>query len=290
MSRIEMAAGCPLGGNGAGPTRFLLGERDGRFAVAADYPTHAVSLDLNSFDASSPREIGGMLVCVHRGEIKLLGASGCWSLAQDYMVYIPAERSYRLMADRPTSLTLVKFTGSETIWPHVGCWAAPISPLAAEMTAFALRWGPYRDPDDALANDFFATLGKLFPIWFEGKRKMWTPFGNAPDMDKAIAFARNHLETASVTDTASAAGMSERTLRRRFKDELGINWRDFINEIRMSEAMKLLGETNSSVTQAAYAVGFNSLGAFTVAFTNYTGKTPSAFAREHRSVRIPHRH
>jgi AraC-like DNA-binding protein len=285
MSRADIRINCPLGESSNAVTRFLLGRRDERFGIADSDPSHAVELDLASFDASSEREPGGMLVCILRGEIRLLGASGCWSLPQGHMVFIPAERSYRLAADRPSSLILVKFNDNEPLWHHHGCWAAPMPALAIEMASFAARWGAHRDFGDRLANDFFRTMGQLFPVWFDGKRKMWTPFGNAPDMDRAIAFARDHIETASVTDTASAVGMSERTLRRRFKDELGISWRDFITEVRMSEAMKLLGESNSSVTQAAYAVGFNSLGAFTVAFTNYTGKTPSAFAREHSPMR-----
>ena len=100
-------------------------------------------------------------------------------------------------------------------------------------------------------------------------------------MDRAISYAREHMETVSITDTAAVIGMSERTLRRRFKDELGITWRDFINEIRMSEAMKLLRQGRTSVTEAAYSVGFSSLGAFTVAFSNHTGMTPSSFSRQH---------
>jgi AraC-like DNA-binding protein len=33
-------------------------------------------------------------------------------------------------------------------------------------------------------------------------------------------------------------------------------------------------------------VGFNSIGAFTVAFSSYAGMTPSAFARRHSHFRI----
>ncbi|HEY0121837.1 MAG TPA: helix-turn-helix transcriptional regulator [Rhizobium sp.] len=275
-----------MSGDTDGLRRFALGSRDERFAVQRACPSHAVELRLSSFDASSEGEPGGMLVCVHHGEAKLLGVAGRWTLPSGHMVFIPAGRSYRLAATGPVYLTLVKFTGSETVWHHTGCWAVAMPGLAAEMISFARRWGPERDAGDTLANDFFRTIGQLFGVWFDTKRKMWTPFGNAPDMDRAIAFARDHIETASIADTAAAVGMSERTLRRRFRDELGINWREFINEVRMSEAMKLLRHERASVTETAYAVGFNSIGAFTVAFSNHTGFTPSAFARRHSSLAI----
>jgi AraC-like DNA-binding protein len=279
MKRVELGESCPLSGDTDGMQRFALGPRDRRFAVPQSHPTHAVELQLPSFDASSEREPGGTLVCIHHGEARLLGVAGRWTLPSGHMVFIPADRSYRLASSGPVHLTLIKFTSAETVWHHPGCWAVAMPALATEMVSFALRWGPERDPGDVLANDFFRTLGQLFAVWFDSKRKMWTPFGNAPDMERAIAFARDHMETASIVDTAAAVGMSERTLRRRFRDELGINWREFINEVRMTEAMKLLRQGGASVTETAYSVGFNSVGAFTVAFSNHTGLTPSAFAR-----------
>ena len=280
MSRISGSAGCPIG-DGVQITRFQLGPRDARFTVHADDPTHVVDLELESFDASSLGEPGGMLVSIHKGEARLLGAAGCWTLPAGHMVYIPADRSYRLQASEPSKITLVKFTNGEPAWCHAGCWAIATPALSAEMLAFARRWDRSRDPDDQLANSFFVTMGALFSEWFDSKRRMWTPFGNAPEMDRAISYAREHMETVSISDTAAVIGMSERTLRRRFKDELGITWRDFINEIRMSEAMKLLRQGGTSVTDAAYSVGFSSLGAFTVAFSNHTGMTPSSFSRQH---------
>jgi len=281
MNRTKTPIDCPLSGDADALVRFALGRYDERFAVSQSRPTHAVEMHVPSFDASSERESGGMLVCIHHGEVMLFGHAGRWTLPTGHMVYIPPERSYRLAATGPVEITLVKFTGGEAVWRHAGCWAVAMPALAVEMISFARRWGPDRDPADALANDFFQTMGQLFAVWFDTKRKMWTPFGNAPDMERAIAFARDHIETASIADTATAVGMSERTLRRRFRDELGINWREFITEVRMSKALKLLSQKNSSVTQTAYAVGFSSIGAFTVAFTSYAGMTPSAFARKH---------
>ncbi|MGV1793948.1 helix-turn-helix transcriptional regulator [Rhizobium sp. A37_96] len=281
MKAMEPEESCPLSGSVKVMQRFVLGRRDERFAISRAQPSHAVELKLSSFDASSERESGGMLVCVHDGEAKLFGAAGCWTLPSGHMVFIPADRSYRLAATGPVELTLVKFTGAEAVWHHPGCWAVAMPALAVEMASFARRWGVDRDPADQVANDFFRTMGHLFAIWFDTRRKMWTPFGNGPDMERVIEFARDHLETASLTDAAAAVAMSERTLRRRFKDELGISWREFINELRMSEAMRLLRQGNISVTETAYAVGFNSIGAFTVAFTSYTGSTPGSFVRRH---------
>jgi AraC-like DNA-binding protein len=257
---------------------FAFGPKDQAFAIADGAPTHTVSLPLRKFDASSEAEPGGMLVWVELGEACVLGPSGRWTLPAGFMIYIPARRPYRLIAAKPTEVTLVKFTRAETDWRHPGCWTIPVPTLAREMIIYSRRWDAARDPADALANSFYAAMGLLFADWFDRKRALWTPFGNAPEMQRAIAFARGNFDTVSVVNAAAAAGMSERTLRRRFKNELGISWREFITELKMNKAMELL-RGKQTVTETAFAVGFSSIGAFTVAFEEYTGTLPSAFAR-----------
>ncbi|MER9418444.1 helix-turn-helix domain-containing protein [Mesorhizobium sp. M0306] len=203
---------------------------------------------MRKFDASSEAEPGGMLVCVEQGEVRLLGPSGRWTLPAGFMVYIPTMRPYRLVAANPATVTLVKFTASETDWRHPGCWTVPIPVLAREMVGYSRRWNCLRDPADALANSFYEAIGRLFADWFDRKRAMWTPFGKAPEMQRAISFARANFDSVCVAEAASAAGMSERTLRRRFRDELGISWREFITELKMNKAMELL-RNRQSVTE-----------------------------------------
>jgi AraC-like DNA-binding protein len=73
--------------------------------------------------------------------------------------------------------------------------------------------------------------------------------------------------------------MSERTLRRHMQSELGQTWRDFIRELRMKKAMELLRKERKSIIETAFEVGFSSSSAFSHAFMEYVGKTPSAYAR-----------
>lgn len=58
----------------------------------------------------------------------------------------------------------------------------------------------------------------------------------------------------------------------------------------MNRAMELLSREHLSVTQTAFAVGFNSVGAFTVAFAAYAGRPPSAFSPRRGRESPEHRH
>jgi AraC-like DNA-binding protein len=59
--------------------------------------------------------------------------------------------------------------------------------------------------------------------------------------------------------------------------ETGISWRQFLHQARMLRAMELLVEADASITDVAFAVGFNSLSAFAKSFAYFSGQTPSKF-------------
>lgn len=275
----DTATACACGAGGPVSPDFALRDADPRFRIPAGVPSHAVRLTDVRFDASSAAEPGGTLFAVLRGVVTLEGPRGRWALLCGQMVYIPPERPYRLRAERPADVVLVKLTRGEVDWRRDGCWAVPMTALARELILKATDWGPARQPTHGGVDAVFRTLGFLCGEWFDRRRVMWTPHGDSPAIGAAIRYARENLRAPSIGGAAAAAGLSERTLRRRVQEELGVGWRDFVQELRMNRAMELLSRERLSVGDTARAVGFNSAAAFTVAFTGHVGLSPSAFAR-----------
>ena len=56
----------------------------------------------------------------------------------------------------------------------------------------------------------------------------------------------------------------------------------FIRELRLSKAAELLAEENQSVTQIAFAVGFDNLSYFAKVFQERYGVLPSQYGRSER--------
>jgi AraC-like DNA-binding protein len=56
-----------------------------------------------------------------------------------------------------------------------------------------------------------------------------------------------------------------------------MSWRTYLLHARMLRAMALLVSPGQSVQKTASAVGFDSLSAFTRAFTKFCGETPSSY-------------
>lgn len=91
--------------------------------------------------------------------------------------------------------------------------------------------------------------------------------------------AANPAENLPVNYWADKLHMAERTLIRRFRAETGMTIVQWRQHARVLEAIKLL-TSGESVTQAALAVGYESLSAFIAVFKQVTGELPSQFIRK----------
>jgi AraC-like DNA-binding protein len=73
-------------------------------------------------------------------------------------------------------------------------------------------------------------------------------------------------------------GISRAQLLRKMKEMTGISTSEFIRNIRLEQAARLLREQKVNVTQVAYAVGFSNLAHFSTIFRKHFGVAPSDFA------------
>ncbi len=81
---------------------------------------------------------------------------------------------------------------------------------------------------------------------------------------------------------ASVAHLSVSALEHRFKKYLSRTPKQFINDIRLENAKRLLLETNLPVATIAANVGFPDASYFTRQFTKQVGHLPSTFREDYR--------
>lgn len=79
-------------------------------------------------------------------------------------------------------------------------------------------------------------------------------------------------------DFAKIAGMGRRTFTRTFRDETGMAFAMWRQQIRLMAAISMLGE-GQSITNIAYEVGYESPSSFTAMFHRVLGVAPSHYAR-----------
>ncbi len=73
-------------------------------------------------------------------------------------------------------------------------------------------------------------------------------------------------------------GISRAQLHRKMKEMTGISTSEFIRNIRLEQAARLLKEQKLNITQVAYTVGFSNLAHFSTLFRKHFGEAPSEYA------------
>lgn len=100
--------------------------------------------------------------------------------------------------------------------------------------------------------------------------------------DELVLLAQTHLrENANTPPTinklADQLGVSTRTLNRRFKEAVGITPLEYLQNIRMESARELLSQTNLTVGEIAWQLGFQDAGYFSRLFLRHRGLSPLAY-------------
>lgn len=102
-------------------------------------------------------------------------------------------------------------------------------------------------------------------------------------MQKVHEYVMKHFrEEIRLNEVASLVGMSSAAFCRYFKTRTNKTLSEFVSEIRIGHACKLLLEGQLSVNQIGYDCGFNTISNFNKQFKNLTYKTPVQYQREYR--------
>lgn len=75
-------------------------------------------------------------------------------------------------------------------------------------------------------------------------------------------------------------GISRAQLHRKMKEITGISTGEFIRNLRLEQAARLIREGKINVTQVAYSVGFNNQTHFSTVFKRHYGMTPTEYAEK----------
>lgn len=97
----------------------------------------------------------------------------------------------------------------------------------------------------------------------------------------ALRIARSLLlspgDRRTLADWSRVVHLSTRSLERAFSSETGLTWRQWRQVSRMARATQLLLGSRMSVTAIAHRVGFDTHSAFTRAFREFHGISPTEF-------------
>ena len=101
---------------------------------------------------------------------------------------------------------------------------------------------------------------------------------NSATSSKVYNYIDLHMgDKIRVQDIAREIKISRSYLSVQFKKETGINLNDFINQIKIDEAKRLLATSDKNITQIATLLAFSSQSYFDLIFKEHTGMTPKEY-------------
>lgn len=122
-----------------------------------------------------------------------------------------------------------------------------------------------------------AYLTLFLQLLLEYSTKM--DFKLTPDIGKAVDYILDHIcEELSIDLLASLCNLSVSQFKHKFKSQMGISPRDFINSQKIEFSKSLLLE-DKTVTEIAMELGFNTSTYFSTVFKRYTTCTPLEYRK-----------
>ena len=116
----------------------------------------------------------------------------------------------------------------------------------------------------------------------EIKRSRYKPIFKAVDL--SVDYIKKHLhESICISDIATVVNLSESRVSHIFKEITGMTASEYVENARMNRAMRLLEESDTSITTVALSCGYCDNSYFSLRFRRKNGIPPSAYRKQHRS-------
>jgi AraC family transcriptional regulator of arabinose operon len=94
----------------------------------------------------------------------------------------------------------------------------------------------------------------------------------------SVQYIKNHIHAEiKINDLANTIGISSTYLLEIFKNKLGVSPKQYLNNLRLTTAKKMLSETDMSVTQIARSVGYDDVLTFSRFFKSHEKQAPSTY-------------
>ena len=105
-------------------------------------------------------------------------------------------------------------------------------------------------------------------------------------MERIMKVVNEHLSDSNfnVETMTKEVGISRAQLHRKMKEMTGLSVSEFVRNIRLEQAVRLLKEQKINVTQVAYTVGFSNLAHFSTVFRKQFGVSPSEYTGQNMKV------
>ena len=100
----------------------------------------------------------------------------------------------------------------------------------------------------------------------------------SPTVKKAMHYMSEHFnENITLNDISNLVGVSVQYFSKIFKEEVGCNYVDWLNSLRINRAKELMESTQMTIKEVGFQVGYNDPNYFSRIFKRYEGVAPTEY-------------
>lgn len=216
------------------------------------------------------------LIVVAAGAARVDGPTSLAVVPAGHLCFVPAGLAVSVSVTDPTEGWQLRLAGTPSLAP-TELTVSTAAPVLVGLLQDAAGWGPSA-PSPAVGTAWQAALLGLLPRWMGAPRPLTLSKGTHPALRRALAALLPRLShPVGLPDAARAASVSTRTLQRRCAADLGMPLSAWLTRARVLQAVELLAQARDPVSAVAARCGYQSAAAFTRAFSQQLGSTPSAW-------------
>ncbi|OON70938.1 AraC family transcriptional regulator [Hymenobacter sp. CRA2] len=229
----------------------------------------------------------GQLLYVEEGLAFLNTTDKTYFLPARHYVWIPPRLDHFIQVRTPRGL-LHNLCFADThddlshpFFSRLGIY--PVTTLLYEMLIYTERWDGHIGPNDEDKFLFLKSLKLVLPEISRHPLPIVLPTTDDPRLRPVLTYLFQHLaEPLSLPGVARQFGFSTRNLSRLFQQTMSLTFVQYLKLRRVVAAMEMLLQTKMSISEIAYAVGYNSLSAFSNTFYQLTSRRPTDFIPQER--------
>ena len=178
------------------------------------------------------------LLYAFEDSVDVISQHARYKVPHQFAAWIPAGTAHRTAIQNVRSGSV--FFRREMIHsPTDEVCVIPASNLMREMTIYAMRW-PMDSEETPTSKLFFDCFASLCKEWIEHQVELVLPSCDDPRINAVAEFTHTHLATVTLPGVCKALGMSERSLRRHFRQAMGITREEFRLRLRVHAAIDAL--------------------------------------------------
>ncbi len=245
-------------------------------SFSRDYPAgHTIAVHSHDRD---------QLVFACRGVMTVRVSDSVWVVPTNRAVWIPAAIRHSIVMSGEVAMRTLYFKpGLAKVLPR-RCCVVNVSPLLEELIVHACSLGPLDD-----ANKKHQHLIDMLIDQFEGIETIPLQLPAVAD-PRAARVAKmllaNPADQRTHAQLCRSSGASKRTVERLFREETGMTFGKWRQQLCLMHALRLLAE-DKKVTHAALEAGYSTPSAFIHAFKAALGSTPTQYFRRGGREWIP---